>query len=92
MIANSLKKTKNNYSFKLEISAQETYCFINEFMIPFLTKLDSNSIIYKKDIASLLQYKKAGKYNPVNKKSMSDKKRITVTSCQKKLYESVQNM
>lgn len=92
LIANCLKKSKNNYFFKLEISAQETHGFINEFMIPFLMKLDSNGVIHKKSIASLLQYKKAGKYIPVNEKSLSDKNRITVTLCQKKLYESVQKM
>lgn len=92
LIANCLKKSKNNYFFKLEISAQETHAFINEFMIPFLIKLDSKSVIPKKSIASLLQYKKAGKYIPVNEKSLSDKNRITVTLCQKKVYESVQKM
>jgi hypothetical protein len=92
LIANCLKKSKNNYFFKLEISAQETHGFINEFMIPFLIKLDSSSVIPKKSIAYLLQYKKAGKYIPVNEKSLSDKNRITVTLCQKKLYESVQKM
>jgi hypothetical protein len=92
LISNCLKKSKNNYFFKLEISAQETHGFINEFMIPFLIKLDPNSVIPKKSIASLLQYKKAGKYIPVNEKSLSDKNRITVTLCQKKLYESVQKM
>ena len=91
-IANCLKNSKNNYFFKLEISAQETHGFINEFMIPFLIKLDSNSVIPKKRIASLLQYKKAGKYIPVNEKSLSDKNRIAVTLCQKKLYESVPKM
>ena len=92
LIANCLKKSTKNYFFKLEISAQETHGFINEFMIPFLIKLDSNSVIPKKRIASLLQYKKAGKYIPVNEKSLSDKNRITVTLCQKKVYESVQKM
>ena len=92
LIANCLKKSKNNYFFKLEISAQETHAFINEFMIPFLIKLDSNRVIPKKSIASLLQYKKAGKYIPVNEKSLSDKNRITVTLCQKKVYESVEKM
>ncbi|MDI5893905.1 hypothetical protein [Flavobacterium algoritolerans] len=92
LIANCLKKVKNNYFFKLEISAQETHGFINEFMIPFLIKLDPNSVIPKKSIASLLQYKKAGKYIPVNEKSLSDKNRITVTLFQKKIYESVQKM
>lgn len=92
LIANCLKKAKNNYFFKLEISAQETHGFINEFMIPFLIKLDPNSVIPKKSIASLLQYKKAGKYIPVNEKSLSDKNRITVTHFQKKIYESVQKM
>ena len=92
LIANCLKKAKNNYFFKLEISAQETHGFINEFMIPFLIKLDPNSVIPKKSIASLLQYKKAGKYIPVNEKSLSDKNRITVTLFQKKIYESVQKM
>jgi hypothetical protein len=92
LIANCLKKSKNNYFFKLEISAQETHGFINEFMIPFLIKLDSSSVIPKKSIASLLQYKKAGKYIPVNEKSLSDKNRITVTLCQKKVYESVQKV
>ena len=92
LIANCLKKSKNNYFFRLEISAQEAHGFINEFMIPFLIKLDPNSEIHKKSIASLLQYKKAGKYIPVNEKSLSDKNRITVTLCQKKLYESVQKM
>lgn len=92
LIANCLKKSKNNYFFKLEISAQETHGFINEFMIPFLIKLDSSSVIPKKSIASLLLYKKAGKYIPVNEKSLSDKNRITVTLFQKKLYESVQKM
>ncbi len=92
LIANCLKNAKNNYFFKLEISAQETHGFINEFMIPFLIKLDSNSVIPKKRIASLLQYKKAGKYIPVNEKSLSDKNRIAVTLCQKKLYESVPKM
>jgi len=92
LIANCLKKAKNNYFFKLEISAQETHGFIIEFMIPFLIKLDPNSVIPKKSIASLLQYKKAGKYIPVNEKSLSDKNRITVTPFQKKIYESVQKM
>jgi hypothetical protein len=92
LIANCLKKSKNNYFFKLEISAQETHGFINEFMIPFLIKLDPSSVIPKKSIASLLKYKKAGKYIPVNEKSLSDKNRITVTLCQKKVYESVQKM
>ncbi|NDP21393.1 MAG: hypothetical protein GZ091_09980 [Paludibacter sp.] len=92
LIANCLKKSKNNYFFKLEISAQETHGFINEFMIPFLIKLDSSSVIPKKSIASLLQYKKAGKYIPVNEKSLSDKNRITVTLFQRKVYESVQKM
>ncbi|TDE01549.1 hypothetical protein [Flavobacterium sandaracinum] len=92
LIANCLKKSNNNYFFELEISAQETHGFINEFMIPFLIKLDSSSVIPKKCIASLLQYKKAGKYIPVNEKSLSDKNRITVTLFQKKVYESVQKM
>ena len=89
MIANCLKKSKNNYFFKLEISAQETHAFINEFMIPFLIKLDSNRVIPKKSIASLLQYKKAGKYIPVNEKSLSDIKRILVTPYQREIYESL---
>lgn len=92
LIANCLKNSKSNYFFKLEISAQEAHGFINEFMIPFLIKLDSNSLIPKKSIASLLQYKKAGKYIPVNEKSLSDKNRITVTLCQKKAYENVYKM
>ena len=92
LIANCLKKSKNNHFFKLEISAQETHGFISEFMIPFLIKLDSSTIISKKSIASLLQYKKAGKYIPVNEKSLSDKNRITVTVPQKKLYENLQKM
>jgi hypothetical protein len=61
-------------------------------MISFLIKLDSNSLITKKSIASLLQYKKAFRYIPVSEKSLSDKSRITVTLSQKKLYESVQKM
>lgn len=92
LIANCLKKSKNNFFFKLEISAQETHGFINEFMIPFLIKMDSSSVIPKKSIASLLQYKKAGKYITVNEKSLSDKNRVTVTLLQKKIYESVQKM
>lgn len=92
LIANCLKKSKDNYFFKLEISAQETHGFINEFIIPFLIKLDPNIAIPKKSIASMLQYKKAGKYIPVNEKSLSDKNRITVTLSQKKLYESLQKM
>lgn len=92
LIANCLKKSNNNHVFRLEISAQETYGFINEFMIPFLTKLDSKSAIEKKRIASVLQYKKAGKYIPVNEKASSDKTRIATTLYQRKIYESLQKM
>lgn len=92
LIANCLKKSNNNHVFRLEISAQETYGFINEFMIPFLTKLDSKSAIEKKRIASVLKYKKAGKYIPVNEKASSDKTRIATTLYQRKIYESLQKM
>lgn len=92
LLANCLKKSKDNSFFKLEINANETHGFINEFVVPFLIKIDSNNVITKKRIASLILYKKAGKYFPVNEKSLSDKNRITVTLCQKKLYESVQKM
>lgn len=91
-IANCLKKSNHNHFFRLEISAQETYGFINEFMIPFLTKLDSKNAIEKKSIASVLQYKKAGKYIPINEKASSDKTRISTTLYQRKIYESLQKM
>ena len=89
LIANCLKKSNNNHVFKVEISANETHGFINEFMIPFLKKLDSNNAIAKKTIASQLLYKKGEKYIPVNEKASSDKTRISTTLYQRKIYESL---
>ncbi|WP_348799142.1 hypothetical protein [Flavobacterium adhaerens] len=92
LLANCLKKSKDNSLFKLEINANETHGFINEFIIPFLLKIDSNNVIIKKRIASLILYKKAGKYFPVNEKSLSDKTRLSTSPNQRKVYESVQIM
>ncbi|PJJ10356.1 hypothetical protein CLU83_3764 [Flavobacterium sp. 1] len=92
LIANCLKKSNNKHVFKLEISANETHGFINDFIIPFLLKLDANSKTKKKDIVPLLQYKKAGKYIFVNEKASSDTKRRSTTLNQRKIYESLQKM
>ena len=89
LIGNSLKKYKDNYTFKLEISANGTHGFINEFMIPFLIKIDPNYKVSKKIMASLFLYKRAGKYFPVNEKSLSDIKRILVTPYQREIYDSL---
>ena len=89
LICNSLKKSKDNYTFKLEISANGAHGFINEFMIPFLIKIDPNYKVSKKIMASLFLYKRAGKYFPVNEKSLSDIKRILVTPYQREIYESL---
>ncbi|MBD0723843.1 hypothetical protein B6A10_01475 [Flavobacterium sp. L1I52] len=89
LIGNCLKKSKDKCLFKLEVNAMQTHGFINEFMIPFLIKIDSNYKVSKKIMASLFLYKKAGKYFPVNEKSLSDIKRILVTPYQREIYESL---
>ncbi len=89
LLTNCLKKSKDNCLFKVEINANETHGFINEFMIPFLKKIDSNNVIPKKIIASQLLYKKGEKYSPVNEKSLSNKERLFVTPHQRKIYESL---
>lgn len=90
LIGNCLKKSNDNCFFKLEVNAMQTHGFINEFMIPFLKKIDPNKVIAKKIIASQLLYKKAGKYSSVNEKSLSNQERISVTPYQRKIYESLQ--
>lgn len=89
LLTNCLKKSKSNCFFKVEINANETHGFINEFIIPFLKKIDSNNVIPKKIIASQLLYKKGEKYFPVNEKSLSNKERLFVTPHQRKIYESL---
>ncbi|NDP21461.1 MAG: hypothetical protein GZ091_10320 [Paludibacter sp.] len=89
LIGNCLKKSKDKCLFKLEVNAMQTHGFIIEFMIPFLIKIDSNHKVSKKMMASIFLYKKAGKYSPVNEKSLSDITRILVTPYQREIYESL---
>lgn len=90
LISNSFKKSSDNYTFKLEVSAYEAHYFIREFLVPFLGKLNESVVVPKKNIASLLKYKNNdNKYLPINIKSFSTKGRISYTDDQKKLYDSV---
>lgn len=90
LISNCLNnKSSESYSFNLEISAYHAHCFIREFLIPLLGKLDPNFNISKNHIVSVLKYKLDNNYLPISAGSFSNLARVNCTEDQKKLYDTV---
>lgn len=89
LLYDCMKQKGSNKVFRLEVSAGETHSFINEFIIPFLAKINNDIRVSKNNIALLFQYKKGTGYKAVNTTSLSNLERARYNNEQKKIYSTL---
>ena len=89
LIENCFIESKNNFSFDLEISANEVNYFVRELMKPFLERInDKNNPAFTK-ITSLLKHKKSKGYIPMNLGNVYNAARASCTKEQRALYDEL---
>ena len=92
LIENCFIESKNNFSFDLEINANEVNYFVRELMQPLLERInDKNNPLFNK-IIPLFKYKKTKGYFTMKVSTSSNLKRASCTKEQKALYDELKKM
>lgn len=89
LIANCFMESETDFSFNLEVNANETNGFVREFMLPFLKQIDENNVVNLKKIVSLLNYKKNRGYIKLKESTTKNKKRVFLTEEQINFYHKL---
>lgn len=92
LIVNYFIKSENNFSFNLEVSANQANGFTRELMKPLLERIDKGSTANLNKIFPLLNYKKKTGYFNMKVSTSSNANRAKLTRDQKALYSDLRKM
>lgn len=92
LIANYYFKSETNFSFNLEVNANQGNGFARELMKPLLERIDKGSTANLNKIIPLLNYKKSIGYINMKVSTSSNAPRASLTRDQRALYDDLNKM